>query len=212
LDPPAIAQLLELSNWLISKVRVSSSDRARDAIDLVAATVDAFGGVVEHTIFGVDLFDSRAPTRGIVSTEDVLKIAGQQGRYGIGHGYCFSFLGSSVACQSVSGTPDHSNEHFPSADAVNTTKSPQLPKYVSAAFGSLDQPWKPGHLRSAYGAICFHPLQTKEHDRRRTVCGAELQGFLCRGRLKKMKANFSIDDIIHIQADDVYDPSPVGSG
>ena len=43
-----------------------------------------------------------------------------------------------------------------SADAVNTTTSPQLPKYVSAAFGSLDKPWKPGYLRSAYGAICCH--------------------------------------------------------
>jgi hypothetical protein len=43
---------------------------------------------------------------------------------------------------------------FPSPKAVNTTTGPQLPKYVSAAFGSLDQPWKPGHLRSAYGAIC----------------------------------------------------------
>jgi Telomere resolvase ResT/TelK catalytic domain len=43
-----------------------------------------------------------------------------------------------------------------SADAVNTTTSPQLPKYVSAAFGSLDKPWKPGHLRSAYAAICCH--------------------------------------------------------
>src|SRR5260221_4974625 len=86
LDPPAIAQLLGLGNWLISKVRVSSSDRARDAIDLVAATVDAFGGVVEHTIFGEDLFDSRTPTRGIVFTEDVVKIAGEQGRYAVEHG------------------------------------------------------------------------------------------------------------------------------
>src|SRR6516162_5509449 len=43
---------------------------------------------------------------------------------------------------------------FTSADAVNTTTSPQLPKYISNAFGSLDQPWKPGYLRSAYGAIC----------------------------------------------------------
>src|SRR5260370_23204013 len=34
---------------------------------------------------------------------------------------------------------------FPSADAVNTTTSPQLPNYVSAAFGSLDQPCKPGY-------------------------------------------------------------------
>jgi hypothetical protein len=38
---------------------------------------------------------------------------------------------------------------FPSPEAVNTTTGPQLPKYVSAAFGSLDLPWKPGHLRSA---------------------------------------------------------------
>jgi hypothetical protein len=29
----------------------------------------------------------------------------------------------------------------------------QLPKYVSAAFGSLALPWKPGHLRSAYAAM-----------------------------------------------------------
>jgi len=45
---------------------------------------------------------------------------------------------------------------FMSADAVNTTTGPQLPKYISHAFGSLDQPWKPGYLRSAYGAICCH--------------------------------------------------------
>jgi hypothetical protein len=29
---------------------------------------------------------------------------------------------------------------FPSPEAVNTTTGPQLPKYVSAAFGSLDLP------------------------------------------------------------------------
>jgi hypothetical protein len=46
-------------------------------------------------------------------------------------------------------------------DAVNTTTSPQLPKYVSAAFGSLDLPWKAGHLRSAYGAICCHRFKPK---------------------------------------------------
>ena len=50
---------------------------------------------------------------------------------------------------------------FPSPDAVNTTTSPQLPKYVSHAFGSLDQPWKPGHLRSAYAAICCHRFKLK---------------------------------------------------
>ena len=35
---------------------------------------------------------------------------------------------------------------------VNATTDPQFPKYH--AFGSLDKPWKPGHLRSAYAAIC----------------------------------------------------------
>jgi hypothetical protein len=50
---------------------------------------------------------------------------------------------------------------FPSPEAVNTTTGPQLPKYVSAAFGSLDLPWKPGHLRSAYGAICCHKFKPK---------------------------------------------------
>jgi hypothetical protein len=49
LDPPAIAQFLWLGNWLILKVRVSSLDRARDAIELVAATVDATW-LVEYAI------------------------------------------------------------------------------------------------------------------------------------------------------------------
>jgi hypothetical protein len=54
---------------------VSSPDRARDAIDLVAATVDARFGIVEHTILIPDLVDDRAPACGVVFTEDVLKIA-----------------------------------------------------------------------------------------------------------------------------------------
>src|SRR5439155_25479419 len=86
LDPPAIAQLLGRGNWLISKVRMSGPDRTRNAIDLVAATVDALAGIVEHAIFGVDLVDGPAPTRGVVFTEDLVKIAGQQGRYAVRHG------------------------------------------------------------------------------------------------------------------------------
>jgi hypothetical protein len=35
---------------------------------------------------------------------------------------------------------------YPLKESLSAS-SPQLPKYVSAAFGSLDQPWKPGHLR-----------------------------------------------------------------
>jgi hypothetical protein len=42
---------------------VSSLDRTRDAIDLVPATVDA-PGLVEHAVFGEDLVDDCAPTRG----------------------------------------------------------------------------------------------------------------------------------------------------
>jgi hypothetical protein len=62
LDPPAIAHFLRLRYWLISKVRVSSLDRARDSIDLVAASVDASLGIAEHAIFGED-FVNRARRR-----------------------------------------------------------------------------------------------------------------------------------------------------
>src|SRR4029453_3440524 len=73
-DPPAIAQFLGRGNRLISKVGVRCLDRASDAIDLVAAAVHA-SGFVEHAIFGVDLVDGRAPTRGGVFTEDAMKMA-----------------------------------------------------------------------------------------------------------------------------------------
>jgi len=68
---PAKQCFLGLGDWLISKVRVSSFDRGRDAIDLVAAPVNAPAGVVEHAIFGEDVVDGRTPTRGIIFTEDV---------------------------------------------------------------------------------------------------------------------------------------------
>ncbi|HUE57311.1 MAG TPA: hypothetical protein VMO76_15860 [Candidatus Udaeobacter sp.] len=45
-----------------------------DTIDLVAATNGALAGIVEHAIFGPEFVDGRAPTRGIVFTEDVAKI------------------------------------------------------------------------------------------------------------------------------------------
>jgi len=80
-DTPAIAQFLGRSDWLIAKVRVSRSDRGRDAIDRVAAAVDAPTRVVKYAIFGEDLVNGRAPTRSIVFTKDTVEIAGQQGRY-----------------------------------------------------------------------------------------------------------------------------------
>ena len=58
---------------------MSRLNRTSDAMDLVAATVHA-PRFVEDAVFGEDLADERAPTRGIVLTEDVAKIAGQQRR------------------------------------------------------------------------------------------------------------------------------------
>src|SRR6266404_7811232 len=85
-DPHAIAQLLWRGDRLILKVRMSSLDHARDAVDLVAATVGAAVGVVEHAIFVVDLVNGRATTCGVVFAEDVAEIAEYQGRCAVGHG------------------------------------------------------------------------------------------------------------------------------
>src|ERR1700740_3248531 len=85
-DQPAIARFRRLGNWLISEFRVSSFDRARDAVDFVTATIDSLAGVVENAIFSVNLVDGGAPASGIVFTEDITKIADQQGRDAVGHG------------------------------------------------------------------------------------------------------------------------------
>ena len=50
---------------------------------------------------------------------------------------------------------------IPSWIASSRSQAPQLPNYVSAAFGSLDQPWKPCCLRSAYGGICCHRFKPR---------------------------------------------------
>ena len=76
LDPPAIARHIGLGDWLVLEVRVSCLDRARDPIDLVTAAVAAVVGVIEHAILGEYFVDDRAPTRGIILTEDV-EIASQ---------------------------------------------------------------------------------------------------------------------------------------
>ena len=49
---PCIAIFLRSVSHLISKVRVSRLDGARDAIDLVAATNGSLAGIVEDSIFG----------------------------------------------------------------------------------------------------------------------------------------------------------------
>jgi len=52
---------------------VGSPDLARDAVDLVAATIDSLAGVVENAIFGVELLNGRASASGVVLTEDFLQ-------------------------------------------------------------------------------------------------------------------------------------------
>jgi hypothetical protein len=64
---------------------MSDLDLACDAIDLVSAAEYTLHRIVKRTIFVVDLVDGRAPTRGVVFTEDVAKTADQQGRYAVGH-------------------------------------------------------------------------------------------------------------------------------
>src|SRR5258707_13752631 len=85
-DPPAISQFRGLGNRLILEVRMSRPDRTRNAIDFIPAAVDARFGIIEHAIIGPELVDGRAPARGVVFTEYVLKITGQQGRDAVGHG------------------------------------------------------------------------------------------------------------------------------
>jgi hypothetical protein len=85
-EPPAIADHLRRGERLISEVRMSSLDHARDAVDLVATAVSAVG-FVEYGVFVEDFVDCCAPTYGINLSEYIMQIAKQQGRYGVGHGF-----------------------------------------------------------------------------------------------------------------------------
>src|SRR5580692_6886259 len=85
-DPRGVAQLFWLADRLILKVRMSSLDHARDAVDLVAATVGTRVRVVEHAIFVVELVNGGAATCGVDFAEDIVKTADYQGRCAIGHG------------------------------------------------------------------------------------------------------------------------------
>src|SRR5579871_1001011 len=78
-DQPAIARFRRLRTGLISEFRVSSLDRPCDSIDLVAPTIDSLARVVENAIFGVELVNCVAPASGIIFSEDITKIADQQG-------------------------------------------------------------------------------------------------------------------------------------
>lgn len=76
-DPSTIAPFLRRGERLIFEVRVSGLDHACDAMDLIVATVDSVGGIVEHGIFVEDLRDRGAATVGIVLAEDVVEITHQ---------------------------------------------------------------------------------------------------------------------------------------
>src|SRR6267143_3153865 len=71
-----ISQFLGRGNWLIPKLRVSSSDLACNPVDLVTTTMNA-SGLVEYAVFRKNLVYGYSPTSGIVFTEDVRQIAGQ---------------------------------------------------------------------------------------------------------------------------------------
>src|SRR5580692_2628128 len=66
---PCIAIFLRSGSHLISKVRMSRLDRARDAIDLVAATNSALAGIVEHFTLAPELVAGRSSARGIAFAE-----------------------------------------------------------------------------------------------------------------------------------------------
>ena len=72
----SISQFLGRGNWLVPKLRVSSSELACNPVDLVTTTMNA-SGLVEYAVFRKNLVDGYSPTRGIVFTEDVRKIASQ---------------------------------------------------------------------------------------------------------------------------------------
>jgi hypothetical protein len=64
----------------------SQGDLIRVSVDLVAASIDASRVTAEHAIFREDFVNCRAPTRRVVLTDDLVKIAGEQGQYAAGHG------------------------------------------------------------------------------------------------------------------------------
>ena len=81
---------------------MSGPDLACDAIDLVSAAEYTARRIIKRAIFVVDLVDGRAPTRRVVFTEDVAKIAGQQGRYAVGHDVSQIIRDYNYNCVSVS--------------------------------------------------------------------------------------------------------------
>ena len=78
-NPTSIAYHFRRGERLISEVRMSSLDHARDAVNLVASAVNAVG-LVEYGVFVEDLVDRCASTHGINLSKHVTEVAKQQGR------------------------------------------------------------------------------------------------------------------------------------
>jgi hypothetical protein len=84
----------------------------------------------------------------------------------------------------------------PSSRHQLSTTGPQLPKYVSAAFGSLDLFWKPGHLRSAYGAISTHRSAIGEMSQENTMWSQSLYNKIrSQGPFIRLAPHFTVLDI-----------------
>ena len=76
-------------NCGIGSISLNADVNAFDSLHMV---LDSNCWCLENDIFGVEVVDRCAPPLRIVFTEDVVKIAGQQGRYTVGHGCWFSSL------------------------------------------------------------------------------------------------------------------------
>src|SRR5215510_4332119 len=83
-NPAAVLYHLRRGERLISEVRMTGFDHARDAVDLVATAVNAVG-LVEYGVFMEDLVDRCSPTQGINLAEHIMEVAKRQGRYCVGH-------------------------------------------------------------------------------------------------------------------------------
>src|SRR5205807_7976319 len=87
-----IMQLLRFGRGRVLEVRMGRPDRTRDLLDLVSPPVNALR-LVEHAVLGEDLVDGRASASGVAFAEDLVKIAGQQRRDAVGHGWSTISLG-----------------------------------------------------------------------------------------------------------------------
>src|SRR5438477_7671747 len=93
------------------------------SISSLTATIHSLAGVVENAIFSVNLVDGRAPASGIVFTEDITKIAKQQGRDAVGHGFLLSASRAAYDISIILALRDCASPH---GDLPSPLKSPTV--------------------------------------------------------------------------------------